>query len=115
MSREHTYFIKNAKRVEGLRGVTHGLPVGFRTHDHPHEILHWLIPISSRLDGVYDDPLAVIPSREIQFRFYFREIPLQHLSYSPQVFFLALARLRGRMQMQRQALVPGAVLVLEQD
>jgi hypothetical protein len=59
--------------------------------------------------------LCPIPSRKIQFELELGEILSQSLSYFPQILFLALARLGGRVKMQRQTFVPGAVLMLNED
>ena len=59
--------------------------------------------------------LCPIPSRKIQFELELGEILSQSLSYFPQILFLALARLGGRVKMHGKTFVPGAVLMLNED
>jgi hypothetical protein len=64
----------------------------------------------------FDLPLRLpVPGREIEFELELRKILSKGLTYFAQVFFLALAWLRGSVEMHWQALVPGAVLMLDED
>jgi hypothetical protein len=56
-----------------------------------------------------------VPGGEIQLDPELGEILFQRLSQLSQVLLLALARFRGSVEMQGEAFVPGAVLVLDQD
>jgi hypothetical protein len=59
--------------------------------------------------------LFSVPSGKIHLHPELGEVLSQRLAQLSQVLFLALARFRGRVEMQGKAFVPGAVLVLDQD
>jgi hypothetical protein len=64
----------------------------------------------------FDLPLRFpVPGRKIEFELELRKILSKGLTHFAQVFFLTLAWLRGSVKMHWQALVPGAVLMLDED
>jgi len=56
-----------------------------------------------------------VPRRKIQFELDLGEILPKRPPHFLKILFLALARLGRCVKMQRQTLIPGAVLVLDED
>ena len=80
------------------------------------QVSQWRLGESHSQRNEVDLPLLFpVPGRKIQFEPELGEILSQRLTQLSQVLFLTLARLGGRVEMQGEALVPSAVLVLDED